>query len=204
MSRSPVRIKIKNINSLSSLGYRIAFSSKDRQNALEKAVNKYGYLYVMRKVNAIYIFNKNNPKMSKKLVADKKWLMKNYKPKSSRKSRKTSRRKSSRKSRKTSRRKSRKSSRKSRKTSRRKSIKSSRKSRKTSRRKSRKSSRKSRKTSRRKRTHVGRPRKVGRPKKRVCGPGEEPGPTKKCKPRKHPGRHRKPGRPRSSRKSSRK
>jgi len=77
--RSPVRIVIKNKGSLTKLGYSMSKSSQSRHVALGKAVRKYGYRSVMGKVNALYVFNKNNnPSLAKKASSDKKWLKKTY------------------------------------------------------------------------------------------------------------------------------
>lgn len=116
MPKSPVRIKITAPGSLQ--GYKLSQSASVRRKHLASAVKKKGYGHVMKKVNALYIFNRNKyPSKGKLLSSDKKWLSKKYKGKSGRrKSRKGKRksRKGKRKSRK-GKRKSRKGKRKSRK-----------------------------------------------------------------------------------------
>ena len=123
MTKSPVRIKITAPGSLQ--GYKLSQSASVRRKHLASAVKKKGYGHVMKKVNALYIFNRNKyPSKGKLLSSDKKWLSKKYKGKSGLKTSPSGRRKSrkgkrkSRKGKKSSpsgRRKSRKGKRKSRK-----------------------------------------------------------------------------------------
>jgi hypothetical protein len=73
--KSPVKIQITNTGSLTSLGYSLYESTSIRRNALKKAVDKFGYGSVMKKINALYVFNKNNYKeLAKRASSDKKWL----------------------------------------------------------------------------------------------------------------------------------
>lgn len=54
-------------------------SVDQRRTALKKAIRAKGATYVLRKVNAIYILQRNqNPKVASKLNADKKWIQKTY------------------------------------------------------------------------------------------------------------------------------
>jgi hypothetical protein len=53
-------------------------SDKDRHQALEKAIKKLGPLVVMRKVNILLVYSRNNPQMKKIYENDKKWIYKNY------------------------------------------------------------------------------------------------------------------------------
>ena len=77
-SRSPVRIKIKRKGELTSLGYRMKKSPSERHKALAKAVRKYGYSGVMKKINALYVFNKNQRPYLAKIAQNDKQYLKNY------------------------------------------------------------------------------------------------------------------------------
>jgi hypothetical protein len=82
-SRKP-KIKITSPGSLQ--GYKLSQTALVRRKHLAKAVKKKGYSHVMKKVNALYIFNrKKYPTKGKKLSSDKVWLSKKYKTKKSRK-----------------------------------------------------------------------------------------------------------------------
>lgn len=62
IARKPlVRIQIKHKGELTSLGYHIANSSKQRQVALYKAARRYGIHSVIRKITALKTFNRNGP-----------------------------------------------------------------------------------------------------------------------------------------------
>ena len=64
---------------LTSLGYSSSKKAKTRRQALEKAVDRYGPLSTLRKVNAIRVLTKRRaPKVSKTLKADVKYLQKHY------------------------------------------------------------------------------------------------------------------------------
>ena len=64
---------------LTSLGYSASKKAKTRRQALEKAVDRYGPLSTLRKVNAIRVLTKRRaPKVSKTLKADVKYLQKHY------------------------------------------------------------------------------------------------------------------------------
>jgi len=64
---------------LTSLGYSSSKKAKTRRAALEKAVDRYGPLSTLRKVNAIRVLTKRrSPKVSKTLKADVKYLQKHY------------------------------------------------------------------------------------------------------------------------------
>jgi hypothetical protein len=137
-SKSKVRI-IVNKGLLTKYGYSMSKTAAQRHYALSRAVSAYGYLPVMRKVNVLFVFNKNrHSNLAKVATSDKKWLMKTYKNKAS--ARKSYRRKSKRRSGRKSRRRS--GSRKSRRRSGRKSRRRSG-SRKSKRRSGRKSRRRS-------------------------------------------------------------
>jgi hypothetical protein len=69
------------MDDLGKYGYKniINKSTKDRQEALSLAINNYGSLPVLRKINVLDILNRNaNPKMATKLEADKIWLENKY------------------------------------------------------------------------------------------------------------------------------
>lgn len=60
-------------------GYKSSNQSDDRHNALKKAVNELGSLSVWRKLNAIYVYNKNtNPTLAAKYNADRNWVRATY------------------------------------------------------------------------------------------------------------------------------
>lgn len=78
-SRKKVRISITKPGSLSKYGYSMSKTAVARRRALAKAVKVYGYGTVMRKVNALYVFNKKkHPGIAKKATGDKKWLREKY------------------------------------------------------------------------------------------------------------------------------
>ena len=61
-------------------GYKLSYNQNVRRNALSSAVDRLGYVSVMRKVNVLSIFlRRKNPEFSAKAEKDKKWLMKKYK-----------------------------------------------------------------------------------------------------------------------------
>ena len=55
--RGPVAIT--HPSSLTDLGYVVHKSDRARHIALRKAVNLYGQTTVLRRINALYVFNKN-------------------------------------------------------------------------------------------------------------------------------------------------
>lgn len=64
---------------LTSLGYSSSKKAKTRRQALSKAVDRYGPLTTLRKVNAIRVLTKRRaPKTSKTYKADVKYLRKKY------------------------------------------------------------------------------------------------------------------------------
>ena len=64
---------------LTSLGYSSSKKAKTRRQALTKAVDRYGPLSTLRKVNAIRVLTKRRaPKTSKTMKADVKYLQKKY------------------------------------------------------------------------------------------------------------------------------
>lgn len=64
---------------LTSLGYSSTKKAKTRRQALKKAVDRYGPLSTLRKVNAIRVLTKRrSPKTSKTYKADVKYLQKTY------------------------------------------------------------------------------------------------------------------------------
>lgn len=65
---------------LTRLGYRLKErSAKKRRQALKKAVRKYGYANVVRKVNALAVLMKNtHPTYAKRARSDVEWLKKTY------------------------------------------------------------------------------------------------------------------------------
>lgn len=60
-------------------GYKSSSQSQERHAALKKAVNELGQLSVWRKLNAIYVYNKNtNPTLAAKYNADRNWVRATY------------------------------------------------------------------------------------------------------------------------------
>lgn len=77
--KSKVRISISKPGSLSKYGYNMSKTAASRRKALSKAVKVYGYGTVMRKVNALYVFNKKkHPGLARKASGDKSWLREKY------------------------------------------------------------------------------------------------------------------------------
>lgn len=73
--KSPVRIKLKAIGSLSKFGYHANKSAEVRRAALKKAVKANGYTEVIRRLNVLYIYNKNrNPELAVKFKLDMTWV----------------------------------------------------------------------------------------------------------------------------------
>ena len=64
---------------LSDLGYSAKALAKSRHEALEKAVKAYGALSVSKKLNAVYVLNRNtNPKVAKVFHDDRMYVAKKY------------------------------------------------------------------------------------------------------------------------------
>lgn len=66
---------------LGQYGYSkvLELSLKKRQNSLKKAIKNMNALVVWRKLNAIYVYNKNtNPKLSQKFKKDRDWIKNNW------------------------------------------------------------------------------------------------------------------------------
>jgi hypothetical protein len=60
-------------------GYKLDMSTEDRRDALKKAVNKNGYLPIMRRVNVLSIFlRRSSPDKAKRAEQDKNWLKSNF------------------------------------------------------------------------------------------------------------------------------
>lgn len=65
--------------SLSQYGYSTHESAKSRRKALESAIDEYGPLSVLRKLNAVAILNKSqSPGSSRVFKNDMHWVQKNY------------------------------------------------------------------------------------------------------------------------------
>jgi len=72
--KSPVRIKVRK-GTLSKYGYKTIYSTRERREALELAVEHEGWLPIFRKLNIIAVFNKNkNPELSELLIRDRNWV----------------------------------------------------------------------------------------------------------------------------------
>ncbi len=64
---------------LSKYGYKASYTAKVRRKALEKAIKSYGALSVYRKLNAVYVLNKNrSPSSSRSFLRDRNWVKSNY------------------------------------------------------------------------------------------------------------------------------
>lgn len=64
---------------LTSLGYSPSKKASTRRRALKTAVQKYGKLSTLRKVNAVAVLTKRRaPKVSKTYKADVRYLQKTY------------------------------------------------------------------------------------------------------------------------------
>jgi len=64
---------------LKQFGYSSSNSVASRHRALAKAIREYSDLSVFRKLNVLYIFNKNkNPSLASKFNSDKAWIKKTY------------------------------------------------------------------------------------------------------------------------------
>ena len=60
-------------------GYKLDMPVRERREVLEKAVEKKGYVPIMRQVNALSILLRNrSPANSKRAESDKNWLMRTY------------------------------------------------------------------------------------------------------------------------------
>jgi hypothetical protein len=64
---------------LSRYGYSSNKKKKDRHMSLDKAAKKYGPTTVFRKLNALYVYNKNrDPVRSNKFMKDRDYVKKSY------------------------------------------------------------------------------------------------------------------------------
>lgn len=59
-----VKIHLKKSGSLSKYGYALASSITQRHRAIAAAVAEYGSAYVIKKLNVLAVYRKNNPKLS--------------------------------------------------------------------------------------------------------------------------------------------
>lgn len=76
-SRKPILLRS---GTLGQFGYKniTNLSKEKRSKALAKAIKKLGPLVVMRKVNILMVYSKNNPKLKKIYENDKKWIYSKY------------------------------------------------------------------------------------------------------------------------------
>lgn len=73
------KIIIKNPGSLTKYGYHLYKPLSSRRRAIKKAIKEYGALSVFRKINALYVFNKNyNLIYAKNANVDKKYIRDNF------------------------------------------------------------------------------------------------------------------------------
>lgn len=73
--QTPVRIKLKAIGSLTKFGYHANKSATARRAALKKAAKANGYNEVIKRLNVLYIYNKNrHPELAVKYKLDMTWV----------------------------------------------------------------------------------------------------------------------------------
>jgi hypothetical protein len=78
-SRSKVRIPVRKEDFLKRYGYGVYEPEKVRHSALSQAVQAYGASSVVKKLNVLMIYNKNNhPALSKKFARDRDWVSKKW------------------------------------------------------------------------------------------------------------------------------
>jgi hypothetical protein len=78
-SRSKVRIPVRKEDFLKRYGYGAYRPESVRHSALTKAVKAYGASSVVKKLNVLAIYNKNNqPQLSKLFAADRDWVSRNW------------------------------------------------------------------------------------------------------------------------------
>jgi len=76
--KGPKLFKLRK-GTLSKHGYSLDLKAADRRKALDKAVKAEGHLPVIRKLNALYILQKNtNPVNSRKFKYDQQWVSRKY------------------------------------------------------------------------------------------------------------------------------
>jgi hypothetical protein len=80
-TRKPILLRS---GTLGQFGYKniTNLSKEERTNGLAKAIKKLGPLVVMRKVNILMVYSKNNPKLKKIYETDKNWIYSKYEVKS--------------------------------------------------------------------------------------------------------------------------
>lgn len=72
-----VRIKLKSIGSLTKFGYAANEAAATRRAALLKAAKANGFSEVVRRLNVLYVWNKNrHPALAAKYRQDMHWLQK--------------------------------------------------------------------------------------------------------------------------------
>jgi hypothetical protein len=70
-----VKIVLKKRDTLSKHGYAARISERKRRKALRGAVKEHGHLYVIRKLNVLYIYNKNrHPDLAEIFRGDMKFV----------------------------------------------------------------------------------------------------------------------------------
>lgn len=74
-TKTPVRIKLTSIGSLTKFGYHPDRSPTVRHAALRKAFKANGFTEVIRRLNVLYIYNKNkHPALAAKYRTDMHWV----------------------------------------------------------------------------------------------------------------------------------
>ena len=77
--KSPKKIGKLNKGTLTRFGYSADKSMSERRESLSRAIKAYGSLVVFRKLNAIYVLNRNTvPKKSQIFYKDRNWVKRNF------------------------------------------------------------------------------------------------------------------------------
>lgn len=77
MTAPRVRIKLKSVGSLTKFGYAANKAAATRRAALLKAAKANGFSEVVRRLNVLYVWNKNkHPALAAKYKQDMHWLQK--------------------------------------------------------------------------------------------------------------------------------
>jgi len=89
MNEKSRKLKIK-LEKGSLPGYTLSMNQKDRRSLLDKLVLEYGWSNIVKKLNVLYVYNKNRyPENAMKFRKDMFYVQKKYRPSISRKSRKS-------------------------------------------------------------------------------------------------------------------
>lgn len=79
--KGPKLIDMKDTRDLKRFGYTFSKSAESRRRAASKSVNKNGYAWTIRRLNAVRnLSHRTNPLVAKKAVSDMKYLKQKYRP----------------------------------------------------------------------------------------------------------------------------